>query len=116
MFILYVEDHIDTARAMQKLLETHGHQVMLAHTAREAKAACADEVFDLWLLDIGLPDAHGGELLRALRRMADTPAIAITAHSQPQEIAEGEDDGFEAYLIKPITLPQLLGTIDWLAA
>ena len=109
MRILYVEDHEDTSKALRRLLEFRGHDVTLAHTAREAIKACVEKTFDLWILDIGLPDGHGGTLLRTLRRMDDhAKAIAITGCGLPDEIAEGLDDGFDTYLVKPVRFEQLV--------
>ena len=111
MNILYVEDNRDTARALQLLLKRNGHTVEIANTSAQATAICIERAFDLWILDIGLPDGHGGDLLRTLRRMSETKAIAITGYDLPNEIAEGRDDGFDAYLTKPATETQILETI-----
>jgi DNA-binding response OmpR family regulator len=111
MHILYVEDNKETARAMQMLLGQNGHEVEIASTSAQATAICIERAFDLWIVDIGLPDGHGGDLLRTLRRMSETKAIAVTGHGLPYEIAEGRDDGFDAYLTKPTTEAQLLETI-----
>jgi len=112
MHILYVEDSIETARALKKLLERHGHRVDLAHTGRDAKALCTQIVFDLLVIDLGLPDFHGGDLLRTLRRMCDTRAIAISGYGRSQDIEEAKDDGFDAYLVKPVSLDIILDTIN----
>src|SRR4051794_26071070 len=96
---------------MRRLLQLHGHEVEIAGTVAEAKAICAEQTFDLWILDVGLPDGHGGDLLRTLRRMCDTKAIALTGYAQPHEIDEGADDGFDAYLTKPVSVEQVLNTL-----
>ena len=111
MRILYVEDHPDTASVIRMLLERNGHEVTVAFTAREAKALCVNHIYDLWILDLRLPDAHGGDLLRLLRRLSDTRAIAVTGCGTAQDVAEGSDDGFDDYLIKPVQLEQLLVAI-----
>lgn len=111
MRILYVDDNDDTARVLQILLGRNGHDVEIAGTSAQATAICVERAFDLWILDIGLPDGHGGDLLRSLRRMSETKAIALTGHDLPHEIAEGGDDGFDAYLTKPVTEAQILETI-----
>ena len=111
MRILYVEDHHDSARYLKRLLERDGHAVELAYTAAEAKQICIDHVFDLWMIDIGLPDAHGGNLLRS-SRMADTKAVALTGHAMAEDVEEGREDGFDEYLIKPVMVKDLLGVID----
>ena len=111
MQILYVEDHTDTATVFKLLLEREGHQVTVARTAKEAKEICIHRVFDLWLLDLVLPDGHGGDLLKALRKMSDTRAIALTGKGMPHEVAEGKDDGFDDYLVKPVEFGQLLNAV-----
>jgi two-component system, sensor histidine kinase len=112
MRILYVEDHPDSARYLKLLLERYGHVVDVAHTAAEAKVFCIDRIFDLWIIDVGLPDAHGGNLLRSLRRMADTKAVALTGFALPQDVAEGKEDGFDEYLLKPVMVDDILGMLD----
>lgn len=111
MRILYVEDHPDTASAMRMLLEMKGHEVTVALTASKAKALCIDHIFDVWILDLHLPDAHGGDLLRFLRRLSDTPAIALTGYGAAHEIAEGWEDGFDDYLVKPVDLEKVLAAL-----
>lgn len=114
MRILYVEDQPQTARILQKILEQNGYHVALAHTSADAKKLCADKEFDLYLVDLDLPDGHGGDLLRLLQRMADRKAIALTGYALPHQVAEGADDGFDAYLTKPVSVEQLLETIEQL--
>jgi DNA-binding response OmpR family regulator len=111
MRILYVEDNKGIALAMRRFLQSQGHEVTLAYTARDAIAACVEKGFDLWILDVELPDGHGGTLLQTLRRMDDTKAIAITGHGMPHEIEEGQDDGFDAYLVKPVSVEQVLEVV-----
>jgi two-component system CheB/CheR fusion protein len=115
MHILYVEDDADTALAFKIVLEQEGYQIDVVHTARDAKAICTEVIFDLLILDVGLPDAHGGDLLRTLRRICDTKAIAVTGYGMPQHIEEGMDDGFDAYLTKPVTMDLVLKTISELS-
>lgn len=112
MHILYVEDHPDTARAMQKLLNRHGHIVDLAHTASAAIQQCAEKDFDLWIIDLGLPDQHGGSLLQVLRRMHDANAIALTGYGTQRDIEEGLDDGFNDYLVKPASSEQIFDAVN----
>lgn len=117
MRVLYVEDHRDSAEIVKVLLERHGCIVELVSTAMEAKAICAERVFDLWIIDIGLPDGHGGNLLRTLRRMDDNArAVALTGFGMPTDVQEGKDDGFEEYLIKPVMVDDLLGMMDRMRA
>jgi two-component system, OmpR family, response regulator len=116
MWILYVEDHLGTAKAVQKLLNQAGHRVEIAPTAADAVAICTAHVFDVWILDLGLPDQHGGNLLKLLRRMYDAKAIAVTGHGSKREIEDGLGDGFDEYIVKPATIDQILAAIERLTA
>jgi CheY-like chemotaxis protein len=115
MRILYVEDQPETARALQMLLTQEGYQVDIAHTAAEATSIYAQEVFDGVILDLQLPDGHGGNLLRQLRRMAECKAIALTGNAMPYQVEEGmHDDHFDAYLTKPVSIEQVVATLGQL--
>lgn len=111
MRILYVEDQPDTAHALQKLLQRYGHEVDVAQTAADAKKIYAQSVYDLLLIDLELPDGHGGNLLRTLKRMSEAKAIAFSGYCSSNDIAECEDDGFDGYLAKPASLEQILNAI-----
>src|SRR5689334_21791965 len=111
MRILYVEDHADTASVTRMLLERQGHSVTIGRNGREARSLCVDHVFDLWMLDLQLPDEHGGSLLESLRRIGDAPAIALTGCGMPNEVADGLDDGFDEYLVKAFEFDQLFAAI-----
>ena len=115
MHILYVEDHQDTAEVTKILLQRAGHRVDVVHSVADAIAICTEMIYDLWIVDITLPDGHGGDLVRKLRRMADARAIALTGRSMPDEAAEGLEDGFDAYLTKPVAIAILLSTIAQLS-
>jgi len=109
--ILYIEDHIDTASAFKILLERMGFQVDIAHTAFDARSRCVEREYDLWLIDLGLPDGHGGSLLKSLRRISDTKAIAFTGFGLPHDIADGLADGFDDYLVKPASVEDFLQAV-----
>ena len=98
------------------LLTREGYDVQIAHSASEAVAKYTASVFDVAILDLELPDAHGGNLLRKLRRMSEVKGVAITGHAMPHEVEEGmHDDHFDAYLTKPVSLEQVLNTLQKLA-
>jgi DNA-binding response OmpR family regulator len=112
MRILYADDDRDMASVVRMILERKGHQVTVALSGQEARSICADHVFDLWILDLALPGGHGGDLIRALRRMSDTRAIALIGCGTPHDVAECHDDGFDNYLAKPIDASQLLKAVS----
>jgi hypothetical protein len=110
--ILLVEDHLDTAELMARVLRLSGYQVSHARTIKEALQAAAAQRFDVALCDIALPDGDGCDLMKQLRTLHELAGIALTAHAMPQEIERVQNAGFHSYLIKPITFDTLKAAID----
>jgi PAS domain S-box-containing protein len=102
--VLVVDDNIDAARALGRLLELLGHQVTLAHDGPEA-IATADAVRpELVLLDIGLPGMDGHAVATRLRDAGHRRAalVALTGHGQEDHRRRSTDAGFDHYLVKPV--------------
>ena len=93
MRILIVEDDASLASGVSRILEAEGYAVDMTSRGEEAVEAAKRERFDLVILDIGLPDAHGGDLLRTLRRMSDTKSIGVTGHGFAHEPGRPIDSG-----------------------
>jgi CheY-like chemotaxis protein len=110
--ILLVEDHLDTARSMARLLEQRGHQVAVAHCAADGLALAAKLRFELLLCDIGLPDRDGWQLLEDIRKLYPIVGIAISGYGMNDDIDRSRQTGFAAHVTKPSSLQQLLKTID----
>ena len=113
--ILIVEDNLDAADTLAKLLESCGHTVTVAHTGPEGLSAAAKSVPDVAILDIGLPDMDGHELARQLRRQlngAECLLIAATAYGREEDIARSVAAGFDAHFVKPVPLIRFLQLID----
>jgi CheY-like chemotaxis protein len=112
MFILLVEDHDDTRRAMVALLKLGGHRVIAVATAQEAIAAASDGVvLDCAIIDLGLPDTPGTELMRQLKLRGLTRGIALTGSTLPADIARCREAGFAAYLPKPVGIEEVEAAI-----
>ena len=113
--ILYVEDHVDTGDMISRWLSHHGHVVVVANTAIEAeakaKAHCGSGTFDLLILDLGLPELSGWELLPKLRTMCDAPAIAFSGYGMHSDQEKSREAGFHAHLLKPVDLKALMDAI-----
>ena len=110
--ILLVEDHRDTAEVVRKLLNHDGHRVDVAETLADALHRCRTSNYDVALCDIGLPDGSGLELARTLKdECPGTRFVALTAHGMPRELEEAASAGFDAHLLKPITVESLFAEL-----
>jgi len=112
MRILLVEDTPDLAQSVIRFLQAEGHAVDLAPDAASAEAAMAVADYACVILDLGLPDGSGLEVLRARRRAADrTPVIIATARDQISDRIAGLDAGADDYVVKPFDLGELAARI-----
>jgi CheY-like chemotaxis protein len=112
MRILVVDDHADTVRAMQLFLERHGYVVHTARSIREALEIASDQVVDVLVSDIGLPDGSGIDLLHAMNRIRRVQAIAFSGFGMPDDIKRSMDAGFREHIVKPTGLPKLCQVLE----
>jgi len=112
MRLLVVEDTPELADALLRALKGAGHAVDHAATREEAEAAWAVADYAAVLLDLGLPDGSGLELLRARRAAGDrTPVLIATARDQISDRIAGLDAGADDYIVKPFDLNELAARI-----
>lgn len=108
MRLLLVEDDSMIGAAAQQGLRHEGHTVDWVRDGREAGLAIANGVYDLVLLDLGLPRRDGLSLLRELRAKGnDVPVLIITARDAVTDRVAGLDAGADDYLVKPFDLDEL---------
>ena len=108
MRLLLVEDTPELAHSVLRFLRAEGHAVDHAADAAEATHAMALADYACVILDLGLPDASGLEVLKARRQAGDrTPVIIATARDQISDRIAGLDAGADDYLVKPIQLVKL---------
>jgi signal transduction histidine kinase/CHASE1-domain containing sensor protein/CheY-like chemotaxis protein len=109
LHILLVEDHPDTADAMETLLSVVGHRVTVANTARDALAAAeaTEDGIDLVISDVGLPDISGHDLMAELKSRYRLRGIALSGYGMDEDLQRSREAGFERHLTKPVNL-QLL--------
>jgi signal transduction histidine kinase len=114
--IMIVDDNIDGAISLSLFLEeAGGHRVSTYYDAGSALANAAAEVPDVFILDIGLPDITGYELvgrLRALPPCAHALFIALTGYGQEQDREQALAAGFDIHLAKPADPLAILGMLD----
>jgi DNA-binding response OmpR family regulator len=113
MNVLIVEDERRIADFLAKGLRRQGFDVRCAYTGSEAlEQAAAGEAIDLVVLDLGLPDIDGLEVLRELRASgSEVPVIVLTARTEAADRAEAARLGAVEYLTKPLPFPDLLGRV-----
>jgi len=109
MKILMIEDDLAIGQALLSVFQDEGHSAVWLRMAADAEARIRDEAFDAVVLDLGLPDGDGNDVLRTLR--ADgvrLPVLIISARDSLQDRLKGFDLGADDYLIKPFEIPELL--------
>jgi two-component system KDP operon response regulator KdpE len=105
--LLLIEDDPTIRTPLVRALKERGHAVASVATAMEGVQTALTERPDLVVLDLGLPDLDGRELLRMLRAVSQVPVIVATARDDEAEIVRVLDAGADDYLVKPFTAAQL---------
>ncbi len=108
MRLLLVEDNARLASLIREGLDRQGFAVDWCETVDGAEHALKINDYDLMLLDLGLPDGEGLDLVRKLRRRQDTmPILILTARGGLDDRVLGLDAGADDYLVKPFQIPEL---------
>lgn len=118
--ILAVDDNEDMLLLMQQMLRWEGARVTTATSAAAALGFARELKPDVLILDIGMPDVHGYELLQALRAQAGpdarpAPAIAVTGYARVEDARRAMTAGFQAHLAKPFEIEELFALVEALA-
>jgi two-component system KDP operon response regulator KdpE len=106
-WLLVVEDEEPARRLLRVYLARRGYRVDEAASAREAMRAWEAHRPDLVLLDLGLPDLDGVEVIRRIRRDAVTPIIVLSARGEERDKVAGLEAGADDYLSKPFSIGEL---------
>ena len=109
--ILVVDDEPAIRRFLRAALKAQRFRVNEAGCGSEALLLAAERRPDIILLDLGLPDMDGLEVLRRLRDWTSVPVIILSARGQEQDKVRGLDSGADDYLTKPFSVPELLARI-----
>ena len=109
--LLIVEDEPEIVRALKANLGAHGFQVDAVATGAEAIEKHALRRPDLIILDLGLPDMEGTEIIRQLREGGDTPIIVLSVRGSEREKVEALNLGADDYLTKPFGVQELLARV-----
>lgn len=109
--ILIVEDDVQIRSFIEYTLKMEGFKTMVAGTGAESMRIAVYEKIDILLLDLGLPDMDGMEVLNGLRKWSEMPIIIVSARDQDKEKAAALDAGADDYLTKPFSATELLARI-----
>jgi two-component system KDP operon response regulator KdpE len=109
--VLVVDDEPQILRFLQPALEASGYEVLHAETASEAMRVGANSAPDVVILDLGLPDRDGKDVLRQLRRFSKVPVIVLSARDAEAEKIEALDAGADDYVEKPFAVGELLARL-----
>ena len=109
--MLVVEDDREIRGLLQSVLTLEGFEVRTAVSLSEARALLDHDAIDLVVLDLGLPDGDGGELLTACRARRRLPVIVVSARQDEAQKVALLDAGADDYLVKPFGIGELLARI-----
>lgn len=109
--ILIVEDDVAISRLLQLSFKQLGHKTLLAKDTQSALREIQTRNPDIILLDLGLPDGDGKELIKTVRALLSIPIIVVSARSDEEEIIASLDAGADDYVTKPFSTNELLARV-----
>jgi len=108
---LIIDDEVQIRRLLRVALENENYDVHEAKTGQEGLVEIANSKPAAILLDLGLPDMDGLQVLKRLREWSETPVIVLTVRDDEQEKVAALDAGAEDYVTKPFSTPELLARL-----
>ncbi len=109
--ILVIEDEEIICNFISAVLASNDYRVVKAQTGREGLSMFTSHAPDIILLDLGLPDIDGVELLKKIRQWSNTPVVVVSARGHEREKVEALDLGADDYIVKPFGTAELLARI-----
>jgi two-component system KDP operon response regulator KdpE len=109
--ILVVDDDETIRRTLRINLRARGYEVEEVGSGRDALSTLEDAPPDLVILDLGLPDLDGVEVLRRLRRSSRVPVVVLSARQQSDDKVEALDEGADDYVTKPFGMDELMARV-----
>jgi len=109
--VLVVDDDPRLLRTLSIALRAHGNEVLTASDGRTAVQSVAEDAPDVVILDLGLPDLDGTEVLRRVRATSAVPVIVLSARHESDDKIEALDLGADDYVTKPFGVEELLARV-----
>ena len=110
--ILLLEDDITLGSGIRLALQSPSVQITLCRTLAQARAAVAENSYDLLILDINLPDGSGLQLLEQVWKTSRVPVILLTANDLEVDVVTGLESGADDYITKPFSLAILRARVN----
>src|SRR5690242_12728686 len=108
---LIIDDEVQIRRLLRLVLEAENYKVHEAEIGQQGLMEIAARKPDVILLDLGLPDLEGLQVLKRLREWSEVPVIVLTVRDDVQEKVEALDAGADDYITKPFSTPELLARL-----
>lgn len=109
--VLIIEDEPSIANSISSILNRHDYKTMTCSTAKEGLAMAASHCPAAILLDLGLPDMDGTEVIKSLRKWSDVPIIVVSAREREHDKVSALDYGADDYVTKPFGSEELMARI-----
>lgn len=110
--ILIIEDEESIAGLISSVLRNEGYKTITSGTVKEGLSMITSHCPNVILLDLGLPDADGIQVLLELRKWSDTPVIVISARAQEEEKVQALNAGADDYIVKPFGTSEMVARIQ----
>ena len=114
MKVLLIEDNSATVEAIRLCFEIHRQGAIMVVDTKglEGIKVFSSEAPDVVIIDLGLDDVDGMEVLREIRQSSDVPILIVSARDEPESVAKGLDLGADDYIVKPFNHRDLLARLD----
>ena len=109
--ILVVEDEKSISGFIRAILISNGYDVIVAHSGSEAFSMISSHCPDLVVLDLGLPDIDGMDIIRSVRQWTQLPILVVSARSHEKDKVDALDRGADDYITKPFGAAELLARV-----
>ena len=109
--ILLIEDEAQIKKFLRISLEAHHHKVLEARLGEQGLAIMVGQQVDLLIVDLGLPDMDGQDVIKALRKWSQIPIIVLSVRSSEDEKVQALDAGANDYVTKPFGISELMARV-----
>lgn len=109
--ILIIDDELQIRRLIRVTLQAHGYTTVEAGTGKEGLLQATMHPVDLIILDLGLPDLHGVQVVEQIREWSSVPVIILTVHDDEESKIFALDNGADDYVTKPFGMGELMARI-----